>query len=549
MRLLNTLTRELHEFFDEETPPYAILSHTWGKDEVSLRDLERGETNKAGYSKIKNCCELAASEAWEFVWIDTCCIDKSSSAELSEAINSMFRWYRRAQVCYAYLSDVDIDGKPHLSSSSIHGSRWFTRGWTLQELLAPATVVFYDKNWTEIGTKRSLQKEISSETGISDTYLFRPNVACIAAKMSWASKRTTARREDIAYCLLGLFDLNMPLLYGEGEKAFFRLQYELLQSGGDDESIFAWEKRESPHLRISSGILAPSPAAFASSGNIVKLDIPYGYRLVSNLTRKSMLAAVSMPEDPSSNHELRYVILNCRRIGEDGTRLVIELDRMFHQRYHVRVCSCLTRRQVSSNRIVSKTTREAKPSQEVLLSDSSSFDPYPSIMEESTIYIKWPALRVDRAMLRKWSGRWDFEMDFHLYNGYLTFKHKVKVYNHMVGMLFASSEGECFLIVILYKLTHFITPGFVVVISDSISIAEALQDFKRISTDNLQDTFSGTLQRGSQLAVKFRKNYIDNHIYSVIHVDVIGNHSVFELKDWKLEEWSAFVQDSGNTLV
>ena len=163
MRLLSTLAGELHEFFDEKTPPYAILSHTWGDGEVSLQDLEGGRTtNKAGYAKIKSCCELAASEGWEFVWIDTCCIDKSSSAELSEAINSMFRWYQRAEVCYAYLSDVDLQGTAHLDSSIIHGSRWFTRGWTLQELLAPAVVVFYDKHWTEIGTKSIMQQELST---------------------------------------------------------------------------------------------------------------------------------------------------------------------------------------------------------------------------------------------------------------------------------------------------------------------------------------------------------------------------------------------------
>jgi hypothetical protein len=177
-------------------------------------------------------------------WIDSCCIDKTSSAELSEAINSMFRWYQNAQVCYAYLSDVPaIEDLDHYrKDSEFRRSKWFTRGWTLQELLAPEIVVFYNHDWVEIGTKALMSGVIRSITNIDRGFLMGESEikpACVAQKMSWASRRKTTRLEDTAYCLMGLFDVNMPLLYGEGEKAFYRLQLEIIKNSSD-ESIFAW---------------------------------------------------------------------------------------------------------------------------------------------------------------------------------------------------------------------------------------------------------------------------------------------------------------------
>ncbi|KAH7364549.1 hypothetical protein BKA65DRAFT_371585, partial [Rhexocercosporidium sp. MPI-PUGE-AT-0058] len=173
----------------------------------------------------------ALSDGWEWVWIDSCCIDKTSSAELSEAINSMFRWYREAQVCYAYLSDVpggsDWETRQQ-SNSAFRKSQWFTRGWTLQELLAPEMVVFFDADWEDIGTKNSMQALLSSITGIDNFKDYA--LACIAKKMSWASNRETTREEDKAYCLMGLFAVNMPPLYGEGMAAFYRLQIEILKT-------------------------------------------------------------------------------------------------------------------------------------------------------------------------------------------------------------------------------------------------------------------------------------------------------------------------------
>ena len=549
MRLLSTSTGELHEFFDEKTPPYAILSHTWGDGEVSFRDLERHDrdsTKKAGYSKIKSCCKLAASERWKFVWIDTCCIDKSSSAELSEAINSMFRWYQRAGVCYAYLSDVDVEGEPHSSSSSIRGSRWFTRGWTLQELLAPAEVIFYDKNWTEIGTRRSLREEISFETGIQVYHLFYPMYACIAVKMSWASRRTTARREDIAYCLLGLFDLNMPLLYGEGEKAFFRLQYELLQSGGEDESIFAWEDRA--YQPSTLGLLAPSPAAFASSGNIETIDVHSSHPLVSNLTKKSMLANVLMPADPSSGYPFSnpsskpLVILHCKRQGEDDTCLGIAVTTHRKEGYYIRhTPTTLTTCRASSDLARS---HQAKRSEKILLS-YANMSPFGS-SEERIIGVKWPALQIDPRI----AEREGFEMENHFNDGCWTFRHADII--SKIGMTFASSEGECFSIVLQRGGKLFDEDvGIDVIIYDFVLVQEALQEFPSSSRirealyerhspiqldyktyDYLeQDTFYGKLQRGSHLSVKLRKNPIDNHIRRTLCIDVSKNSSIFELKD------------------
>jgi hypothetical protein len=149
----------------------------------------------------------------------------------------MFQWYRRAEVCYAYISDVSMAEPYDEAQKSFRWSKWFTRGWTLQELLAPQWMEFYDKNWEEIGTKSSLADLITSITGIN--HLFNFEDACVAQKMSWASRRETTRVEDQAYCLMGLFDVHMPLLYGEGRKAFLRLQLEILNKT-DDESLFAW---------------------------------------------------------------------------------------------------------------------------------------------------------------------------------------------------------------------------------------------------------------------------------------------------------------------
>jgi len=215
MRLLDTKTLKLYEFFGSNIPPYAILSHTWGDGEVSFQEMQSGDAgSKAGYEKVKRCCEIAAAGGFQYAWVDTCCIDKTSSSELSEAINSMYLWYKDSGVCYAYLSDVpsiDLQAVQEIRGSvPFRQSRWFTRGWTLQELLAPDELVFYAQDWTKIGPRSSLESLIKEITRIP---LPEWRGACVAQIMSWASGRETTRSEDAAYCLMGLFGVNMPLLY------------------------------------------------------------------------------------------------------------------------------------------------------------------------------------------------------------------------------------------------------------------------------------------------------------------------------------------------
>ncbi|KDR68887.1 hypothetical protein GALMADRAFT_39905, partial [Galerina marginata CBS 339.88] len=243
MRLLNVNTLSVEEFLNEDNcPDYAILSHTWGDGEVSFQQLQTDAAKSmGGYTKIENCCAQAKQGGFEYVWIDTCCIDKTSSAELSEAINSMYRWYQKARICYVFLSDVPSDEDPSAEGSKFSLSRWFTRGWTLQELLAPLLVVFYSSDWVEIGTRSSLREEISKITRIPCEVLMSKPLSeiSIAQRMSWAAMRQTTKIEDAAYSLLGIFDVNMPTLYGEGWKAFIRLQLEIIKNS-EDESLFAW---------------------------------------------------------------------------------------------------------------------------------------------------------------------------------------------------------------------------------------------------------------------------------------------------------------------
>lgn len=227
----------LKEFIGPDIPPYAILSHTWGADhdEVTFRDLAKGTAKKkSGYRKLTFCSQQAANDGLEYFWVDTCCIDKASSAELSEAINSMFRWYHRADKCYVYLSDVSFSESAGNMASSVRKSRWFTRGWTLQELVAPAFVEFFSVEGQRIGGKSSMVDELHSITGIPTQALQGTNPLShfsVQERMSWLEKRQTKREEDLAYCLLGVFNVTMPLIYGEGrERAFRRLQKEIQDS-------------------------------------------------------------------------------------------------------------------------------------------------------------------------------------------------------------------------------------------------------------------------------------------------------------------------------
>jgi hypothetical protein len=214
-------------------PEYAILSHTWVEgQEVTYEDLISGENKeKISYKKIRFCIEQAARDGLLYAWVDTCCINKSSDAELSEAIRSMFDYYKKAARCYVYLSDVpNPDDLTSTIESTFTTSRWFTRGWTIQELIAPKQVEFFSHQGKSLGSKNSRLQQIHEITGIAIKALEgRPmSEFPIADRMSWAAKRETTRPEDMAYCLLGIFGIHMPVLYGEGrESAMTRLQREL----------------------------------------------------------------------------------------------------------------------------------------------------------------------------------------------------------------------------------------------------------------------------------------------------------------------------------
>ena len=270
MRLINTESLKFKEFFDDKIPKYAISSHRWIEEEISYKIYKRSkQKNGSSFDKILGLCDLAKQRSLEWVWIDTCCIDKRSSAELSEAINSMYRWYHRSVECYVYLSGVVWDQRDlERSLQDFRWSAWFTRGWTLQELLAPGNVNFYDSRWNSIGNKDDLplQSVISEITGIYVDCFDNPIDHCVAEKMSWASKRVTSRIENMAYYLTGLFNVNMPLLYGEGKKAFERLQLEIIKMI-DDETIFAWTDSALKY----SGLIARWPSAFADSKEITSV--------------------------------------------------------------------------------------------------------------------------------------------------------------------------------------------------------------------------------------------------------------------------------------
>ncbi|KAI0708859.1 HET-domain-containing protein [Cerioporus squamosus] len=295
---------------------YAALSHVWrSRGELSFQDLralqlsaERKRSSirqrlfghkgsddsvlSQASDKIRGCCALARRHGYRWVWIDSCCIDKTSSEELSEAINSMFDWYAAADICFAFLDDVDDDHDPRLKDSRFRRSRWFTRGWTLQELIAPAVVVFVSQTWRLIGTKADLGDLVEEITGVDRAILNhtrRLDSVSVARRMSWASKRKTTREEDRAYSLMGLFGVNMPTIYGEGENAFIRLQEEILKHV-PDQSIFVWgpilyddevlyrnlgPEHASDDSRYwqSRNLFAWSPDAFVSSRNIDSIPL------------------------------------------------------------------------------------------------------------------------------------------------------------------------------------------------------------------------------------------------------------------------------------
>lgn len=297
MWLINARSLQLEEVWDERKERYAILSHRWDIEEVSFRDMQNlaVATKLKGFAKIRRSCELALKEKYQYVWIDTCCINKESSTDLSEAINSMYRWYQASAVCYAYLLDVQADGSGQsLLEQQIKDSVWFTRGWTLQELLAPPNVKFYNQHWIALGTKQTLGTVLTQTTGIDDDILRGKDPLAsrsIAQRMSWASKRRTTRKEDRAYCLLGIFDVNIPLLYGEGgRKAFLRLQEEIIKQS-DDHTVFVWPI----HRSDQPGLLADKSKAFKQCQSVRAVDTRRGRAPYSMTNRGLSIKLLATP--------------------------------------------------------------------------------------------------------------------------------------------------------------------------------------------------------------------------------------------------------------
>jgi hypothetical protein len=221
----------------KDIPGYAVLSHTWGADgdEVTFEDLGNGSyKSKAGYNKIRFCGEQAKKDGLQYFWVDTCCIDRANDFELAEATSSIFRWFCDAAKCYVYLSDVSIHKRDSDQTAwpwelAFQKSRWFTLGWTLQELLAPKSVEFFSREEELLGDKKILDQQIHAITGIPIAALHGAPLSdfSVDERLRWVENRKTQKKEDKAYCLLGIFNVSMPLIYGEGENALVRLRAEI----------------------------------------------------------------------------------------------------------------------------------------------------------------------------------------------------------------------------------------------------------------------------------------------------------------------------------
>ncbi|KAH8845660.1 hypothetical protein MCOR07_008712 [Pyricularia oryzae] len=303
MRLLNVRTGDTTPFpSSSRPPPYAALSHLHGPEEISFQQwatLPRATLKaRAAYFKIKRARVQAISDGLEWVFVDSVCVDGSSPAEASEAVNEAWAVFAGAATCYAHLDDI---AQPVLGASlesALRTSRWFGRGWTLMELVASRDVVFYSTRWEVLGTRRGLAGVISTLTGIDEAVLAGKDevgTVSVSRKMSWAAGRRTTRAEDAAYCLLGLFGVNMPLMYGEGRTcAFRRLQEEILRAHPLDHTLFAWGERivrervdRLPQEALLDGtetlkwrddrqllpLLADSPDQFAGSADLVPMTV------------------------------------------------------------------------------------------------------------------------------------------------------------------------------------------------------------------------------------------------------------------------------------
>ncbi|KAJ3563150.1 hypothetical protein NPX13_g8302 [Xylaria arbuscula] len=411
MRLIHIPTFTLIETEPSRPPPsYVILSHTWStnsKDEVSFHAFEnfvamrdkpqkiakdyinylfKGyQTKSPGLGKILGACNAALAYGLEYLWVDTCCIDKSNHTEMAESINSMFAWYENAAICLAYISDYWLQ-QMGFDQSSLSQCRWFWRAWTLQELLAPQYVYFFDAAWTPFGEKRHLAPLLSAIIGIEMCYLTRQvslRQASVAKRMSWASRRQTSKEEDLAYCLLGIFGVSMPLLYGERSNAFIRLQEEILKES-DDHSLFAWVQNPlsrqksdpncgDPNCRDANcdssvcsnqrcnrptcmitpsipnrqvrGLLATSPGDFAVSGGITsyaRAKATHGYITMTN-RGVYMPAMLSYEAHQHNSREILVPVLKLNCSLDDPNPIAIYLHKESGDQYTRAWPSLLTR--------------------------------------------------------------------------------------------------------------------------------------------------------------------------------------------------------------
>lgn len=355
MRLLNVHSLHLEKYDDiDETPGYAILSHRWSKNEVKFGHFQATDwdlltrhaggvshEDNVGLAKILSACSVTKTFDLDYLWMDTCCIDGGSSTEVTQAINSMFRWYQRAAVCSVYLFDVSTDSSQHghiisrrqyackrnetLTIGPFQKSQWFKRGWTLQELLAPRELVFFDHLWNRIGVKTEMTKEVQKATRIDPKYLgghFED--ASIATKLSWVADRTTTLPDDMAYCMVGILGVSMDIRYGEEARAFMRLQ-ELLIEKVPDDSIFAWTDR-TMRADQGHGLLAPSPACFRHCGNIQSRGPNYR-RKAQPPQVTSLGLRLSTPAGLLPSSRRRLVVLDCWEEDESNDYSVAVLLR------------------------------------------------------------------------------------------------------------------------------------------------------------------------------------------------------------------------------
>jgi hypothetical protein len=395
MWLLDTSTLKMHEFVGSQVPTYAILSHTWEDEEVlhhDLYDTPDAARGKKGFTKLVKFCEVAKSKGYRWAWMDTCCIDKRSSAELSEAINSMFRYYREAAECLVYLSDVPTAIEVEMSRQKqldyLKGSRWFTRGWTLQELIAPRARLVLDAQWNPIEDEGDLVDILASIAKVDVELLRNSDLVsnfCTAERMSWASHRQTTRAEDRAYSLMGLFNIHMPVLYGEGaQKAFRRLQEEIIRISFD-QSIFVWQGNYS-----SSGLLAKSPSDFAdtpilglwgpvSLAPFMMTNVGLSVRInVTKITERDAhwLQGYFRPEETDHLAVVACDVFN----GETWVLLVLYLQQVLNAGFYVngRRCKAYRRVNCSTYMAVSVDTLQGRTgpgsSEDVLVLEDEHFE-------------------------------------------------------------------------------------------------------------------------------------------------------------------------------